>query len=458
MTVTTQRISFWHQQLEQRDCMPAAQGVIDADVCIVGGGLTGLWAAYYLIKERPDLRIVILERRFVGYGASGRNGGWLSNFIAGSRARFSQEHGKEAVIRLQHEMDASVDEVVRVTRAEQIDADVVKSGVLTVARSRAQLQRLRAKVADDVTWGEEDQVLLDKGEIDARLQVARTLGAAFSPHCARTQPAKLTHGLAERLKALGVKIYEQTEVTAIERHAVRTPAATVKAEHVVLATEGFTSSLPGYRRRLLPMNSSMIVTNPIPDHIWEGIGWNGCELLGDMAHMYFYAQRTSEGRIAFGGRGYPYRYAARFDPDGYTPPRTVKELHALLVDCFPVLRGIPMAHAWSGVLGVPRDWCSAIARDTRTGVLRVGGYVGHGLTTTNLAGRTVRDLILRRESSLTSLPWVNHSSRAWEPEPARWLGVQAIYTAYRLADRQENKNHRNRTSRLAEFSNRISGR
>lgn len=205
------------------------------------------------------------------------------------------------------------------------------------------------------------------------------------------------------------------------------------------------------------MNSSMIVTASLSEATWEEIGWRAGETLGDSAHTFMYAQRTADDRIAIGGRGVPYRYGSRIDKNGETPVGTITELRQVLEDFFPMLGDVAIEHAWSGVLGVPRDWCATVGLDRATGMAAAGGYVGHGVTTTNLAGRTLRDLILGHDSDLTSLPWVDWHSRAWEPEPLRWLGVRSLYLAYRAADRAE-ASRRSTTSHIARAADIISGR
>ncbi|EPD69475.1 NAD(P)/FAD-dependent oxidoreductase [Streptomyces sp. HGB0020] len=453
----TNPVSFWDDDLGPRALRARLASDTEVDVCIIGAGLTGLWTAYYLAKADPGLRIGILEREYAGFGASGRSGGWLSNFLAGSREKYAKKHGQQSVVALQHEMDASIDEIIKIINVEGIDADLDKPGVLTVARTPAQWERLQAKVVADEAWGERDQVLLDAAACADRIRIADAVGAAYSPHCARVHPAKLTAGLAATVEDRGVWIWEKSPAIRIEPNTVHTPAASVRARHIVLAVEGFTAEMPGHHRDLLPMNSSMIMTERIPDSVWETIGWAGNELLGDMAHVYFYAQRTSDGRVAFGGRGRPYRYGSRIPAGGTIPQVTVEALRNLMVECFPALKRVEIADAWSGVLGVSRDWCSTLTRDIRTGALVVGGYAGHGMTTTNLAGRTVRDLILGVDSDLLSLPWVDHTSQRWEPEPFRWLGVQAVYGAYRGADAREDHSGRG-TSMLGRAANLLAGR
>ncbi|MEU8318581.1 FAD-binding oxidoreductase [Nonomuraea sp. NPDC048881] len=458
-------VSFWYRQIGLPARRPALPGSREYDVAIVGGGYTGLWTAYYLKKAQPDLRIAILEKEFAGFGASGRNGGWLSAEFAGSRERHAQARGRQAMIDLQHAMFRAVDEVIDVTRAEGIDADVHKGGLVHVATNPAQRRRLREEVADLRSWGygEDDMRLMDRDEQRERLQVAGTLEAAYSPHCARVQPAKLAVGLASAVAALGVDVFEGTTVTEIRprvgggKATAHTPLGIVSADYVIRATEGFTASLAGQHRQWLPMNSSMIVTEPLPAEVWKHIGWAGHELLGDQAHAYVYAQRTADDRIAIGGRGVPYRFGSRTDRRGATQARTVALLWRMLVKLFPAAADARVQHSWCGVLGVPRDWCSTVHLDHASGLGWAGGYVGSGVTTTNLAGRTLRDLVLRRDTELTALPWVGRQVRQWEPEPLRWAGVQLIYTLFRAADRHENDRGTG-TSLYARLGNLVSGR
>ncbi|MFF0790833.1 NAD(P)/FAD-dependent oxidoreductase [Streptomyces spiralis] len=455
-------ISFWFAD----DGLPVVRepltGDASADVVIVGGGYTGLWTAYYLKKAAPFLRITVLEQKFCGYGASGRNGGWLYNGVAG-RDRYARLHGHEAAVRLQRAMNDTVDEVIRVAAEEGVEADVHKGGVLEVARTPAQLARLKAFHEQELGYGEKDRELYGARETAERIRVADAVGSTWTPHGARLNPAKLVKGLAAAVEALGVTVHEATPVTEIRpKHAV-TPYGTVRAPYVLRCTEGFTASLKGQRRTWLPMNSSMIATEPLSDEQWEAIGWSGRETLGDMAHAYMYAQRTADGRIALGGRGVPYRFGSRTDNDGRTQRETVEALRDILVGFFPALAGVRIAHAWSGVLGVPRDWCATVTLDRTTGLGWAGGYVGSGVATTNLAARTLRDLVQQDSgqggrTGLTDLPWVNHKVRRWEPEPLRWLGVQGMYATYRTADRRETLTHSARSSRLARIADRVAGR
>ncbi|MGH3457261.1 NAD(P)/FAD-dependent oxidoreductase [Aeromicrobium sp.] len=435
MALMNGNVSFWWTQVGRPAPRPALEGDLDCDVCIVGGGLTGLWTAYWLSHHDPALDIIVLEAEFAGFGASGRNGGWLSAQLSG--------YTEPALVAA---MEQAVDEVIGVCADEGIAADVVKSGVLLVARSPAQLVRMRERFS-----GAE----LNADEVAARVRVDGALGARFNPHAARVHPARLVAGIAAAVESRGVRILERTRVTRIDRGAATTDAGVVRAPVVLRCLEGYTASIRGQRRTWLPMNSAMIVTEPLGDRVWDEIGWSGSELLGDCANAYCYAQRTADGRIALGGRGIPYRFGSRTDTDGRTQDWTIESLLRTLHALFPSTRDVRIAHAWCGVLGVPRDWCASVTYGQGLG--SAGGYVGSGLTTTYLAGRTLADLVLERDSELVTFPWVGRRVRRWEPEPLRWLGVRAMYGLYRAADRREDAGLL-RPSRLARVGDRLTGR
>jgi glycine/D-amino acid oxidase-like deaminating enzyme len=453
-------VSYWWQARGLPSARPPLPGSAEADVCIVGAGYTGLWTAYYLNRADPGLRIIVLEANFAGFGASGRNGGWVTAALPGSRERYAMHpRGREGVRALERELRETVDEVARVCREEGIEAGLVKGGTLAVATTPAQDARLRQTLAAERAWGDDESIVryLDKTELAARLQVASALGALQRPDCARIQPADLVAGLADVVTRSGVRLYEGTPVTSIAPGLARTAAGDVRAPFVLRCTEGFTADLPGQHRTLLPMNSSMIVTGPLSESAWKSIGWDGFETLGDEAHAYMYAQRTPDGRIALGGRGVPYRYGSGLDHGGAVPVSTVAQLGRILRRMFPVAAQAGLEHAWCGVLGVPRDWCATVRMDPRTGLGWAGGYTGHGVAAANLAGRTLADLVRGVPSPLTMLPWVGHRSPRWEPEPARWIGVRGLYALDRTADRLESASGSERTSPLARVGDLISG-
>ena len=231
------------------------------------------------------------------------------------------------------------------------------------------------------------------------------------------QPARLARGLADAAERAGATIHEGTRVTRIEPGVAHTTRGTVRAEVRLRATEAYTVDLEGMRRALVPLNSAMIVTDPLPAATWAELRWDHADCLLDGRHRYVYLQRTGDGRIAIGGRGTPYRFGSRTDREGPLPAATARQLRERLINLFPGLRDTGITAGWHGVFGVTRDWTPAVGLDRETGLAWAGGYVGEGVAASNLAGRTLRDLVLGRDTELTGLPWV--------APPARAVGARA---------------------------------
>jgi glycine/D-amino acid oxidase-like deaminating enzyme len=430
VTPSYRQLSLWHDtcgdDLTPRRSLP---GPAAYDVAIVGAGLTGLWSAYYLAEADPSLRVVVLEKEVAGFGASGRNGGWCSALFPTPWRALVEAGGEDGARRQLAAMRDTVDEVGRVCDEEGIDAGFHKGGTITLARTPVQLARLAADGPDER--------LLDAAQAREVMAADGVLGGHLTPHCARVHPARLVRGLARVVESRGVQIHERTEVTAIERGGVETTHGRVDAEVVLRCTEGYTARLPGLRRAVAPVYSLMVATEPLPAEVWERIGLADRSTFTDARHLIVYGQRTVDDRLAFGGRGAPYHLGSRVQPRFDREPRVFDALQDTLVELLPVLRGVTFTHAWGGPLGIARDWAASVGLDRATGLGWAGGYVGDGLATTNLAGRTLADLVTRRDTDLVTLPWVAHRSRRWEPEPARWLGINAGLRVMSLADGEE---------------------
>ena len=418
---------------------PPASGPLPrkADVVVVGGGYTGLWAAYYLLRSEPGLDVLVLEAEHVGFGASGRNGGWVSALWPVSPDVLARGSGRAAALAQLAALRDTVDEVGRVDEHEGLGAGFVKGGALQVARSAAQELRARADAARAASWGQ-DTVWLDAAASRERLDMAGTRGAMYTPHCARVHPRRLVDGLARAVRGLGGRVVEHARVGRADGGTVvLTSGHRITAAATVIATESWTGTLPGLARRIVPVYSLMVATEPLTPGVWERVGLAGHEVFADHGHVTIYGQRTEDGRIAFGGRGAPYHWGSSIRPEFDHDERVFAALRSTLRDLLPQLGGVAFTHAWGGPVGVARDWHPSVTWDpvSRTG--RAGGYVGDGVAASNLAGRTLTDLVLGRSTSLTELPWVGHRSPRWEPEPLRWLGVNAGLRVARLADREE---------------------
>lgn len=452
-------VSFWYADIGlPQTRRPPLDGDTTADVAVIGAGYTGLWAAWYLKQANPGLNVLVIEKEFAGFGASGRNGGWLMGTFAWNHARYAAQTSREAVLDMVDALEGTVEEVISVCQAQGIDADILRTDELCVATHPAHLQRLRETLAHHRAWGAGHRSReIGVEESLSRLAIPGTIGAMVMSGMARVQPAKLARGLALACERAGVRIVEGTAVTEYGPGLVTTSRGRVRAPIILRATEGFTAGIRGHRRDWLPLNSAQIATPPLPPEVWDRIGWRGHELFHDFYNSYCYCQRTREGRITIGARGVPYRYASSMDRNGEPDARTIAALTEILHRYFPEAIPYGIDHAWCGVIGVPRDWCATVGLDRSTGLGWAGGYVGVGVSTSNLAGQTLADLALGRDTRLTRLPWVGRQVRKWEPEPLRWLGVQAMYRLYGAADFRETV-HGTPPSRLSRLGNWITGR
>ena len=413
----------------------------EADVVIVGAGYTGLWTAWYLKKHQPDLNIAIVEAEIAGFGASGRNGGWCSPYVSELESQIGKPETQSAAISLQRLMFDTVKEVGRVCSAAGIDCHYANEGHVEVAVLPAQLKRIHEHVdfmhengfVDDYQW-------LNSSEVTEKVKAASALGGFFMPHCAAIHPARLARGLAEALEQRGVRIYEQSAAIDFDHSSVTTQAGHIRAETVILAAEGYSGSLPGLSRKIMPIHSTMIATEPLTKDEIESTGLNGRFTWNNGKHMVIYGQLTADNRIAFGHRGkYLYNGAIQ---EHFSPKDPVfNKIGEELFRFFPSLRGKHITHAWGGVMGVSRTLKPAVCFDTNTRFGWAGGFFGDGVGATNLAGRTMADLVLSRDTERSHALWVNPegekalSARLWEPEPIRWVGVQ---TRAKLMDWTDN--------------------
>jgi glycine/D-amino acid oxidase-like deaminating enzyme len=437
-------------------------GDAEVDVAIVGAGYGGLWSAHALLRADPSLRVLVVEREAVGFGASGRNGGWCVGELAGGLGGAVATWGRDAGVAMTRAIVATVDEIGRVVADEGIECGFEAGGVVRLARTSPQLRRQRHEVDEYRHHGFADVLRpLDAAEAAGRLAATDVLGGLHYTPGARVQPAQLANGLADVVERRGGIIVEGTTAveilpgSAVTRPRIVTDHGNVRADVVVRATEAYSRDLPGLRRALVPLYSLMVATAPLDEATWESIGLRRRETFADDRRMVIYGQRTTDDRIAFGGRGAPYRFGSGIDAATESASEVHDRIVATLVELLPQLQGVEITHRWGGVLGVPRDWRPSVGLDRSTGLAWAGGYVGEGVAAANLAGRTIADLVLQPDSELAALPWVQHRSPRWEPEPLRWAAINGARRLAGWIDEQESRHQR--TPRLASVLDRIVG-
>ena len=438
--------SLWWSQIDVTSPRPSLHDDIDVDVAIIGGGYTGLWTARELLRRDPHLRVCVLEAQVCGFGASGRNGGWASALFPAPASTVVARFGRDAFTHQRRVLQDAVVSLGEAALAEGVDCDFARGGTLTFARTRAQVARARRSLDDAVELGiePEDVRWLSPEELRGIGAVEGALGATYSPHCARIHPARLVRGLAQAVERRGATIYENTRVSQVRagsnsrRAQVLTPHATVRAQYVVRATEGYTPTMPGQRRTVVPLYSLMIATAPLSDAWWRDYGFDGYPTFSDERHLLIYGQRTRDNRLAFGGRGSPYHFGSSVEPRYDADEDVFTRLVSSLRELFPTLDA-EITHRWGGPLAMPRDALPSVRVDHGTGLAAAGGYTGDGVTLSYVCANALADVIVSpaTPTPYSTLPFVEEPLRRWEFEPGRWLGINASIALATYADHFE---------------------
>jgi glycine/D-amino acid oxidase-like deaminating enzyme len=392
------------------------------DICIMGGGFSGLWSAHHLLKLDSSLKIAIFEAREFGFGASGRNGGWASSEYPVYKESLIERIGKSKTEELFVALDNSIDEIGAFADDE---VGFVKAGSLYFARNEAQVSRLRERIDATHSW-------LSASEAKAKLNVEGVKGALFNSSCATVSPFNLVNCLVKDLTRRGVDLFEHSFATAVEG-GVLVNSALITAPVVIQATEAFGE--PG--REFIPLYSLMVATEPLSDAVWEEIGNTSRFTFAEASHMVNYAQRTSDNRIAIGGRGATYPFNSKLNVAKEDTERVHATIRALLASWFPILQGVQFTHAWGGAVAITRDWEPYLQWDRAKGFARLGGYAGDGVTMSYLSAKILAHEILDEPNELRNLHFVNRKIRKWEPEPIRYLGVNTLMKLSAISDREE---------------------
>lgn len=412
------------------------------DVAILGGGYSGLWTAYYLLRDNPGIEVAIVEKEICGFGASGRNGGWCSpRFPVDADVlarRVGVERARETILALY----GAVEEIGRIAQSEDIDAEFRNTGLLGLARGAAQLPVLEGayRSYERLGLGHHNRLLKPQEAYDL-VHATNIAGGMLTSIGATVHPAKLARGLARAIERLGGVIYEKTEVTRLklgERPCLMTDSGSITARRAVVAAgEAYLTQLGPFQRALLPMSSMIVLTEPLTQQQWTQVGWEGGQSLSSQSNTKNYLTRTMDGRILYGSRGAPYHFGSEISDNALQNETVYEWMRSKVREWFPVLEHVRFTHAWGGYLGVPRDWMPIVDFDASLKLGRLHGYTGRGVTTSNLCARLLAGLIAERPSGLESLPLHRRRMRLWEPEPFRWAAVRYLQNAYARIDEAE---------------------
>jgi len=441
--------SFWFDTLDENiQARAPLQAHIEVDVAIIGAGYTGLWTAYYLKKQQPDLSIAIVESQTSGFGASGRNCGWLMAGMAGEAKYLSglPEDERQAGYNL---LFGIIDEVAKVTDDENIQCDLNRGGaVYAAARYPEQIKNMQGTLKHFHEQGlsEEDYRWLDKDQLAEKVRMRNGYGGIFTPHCATINPAKLVRGLARCVENMGVTLYEKSPVISVENKQIHTDQGSIKANVIVPATEGFSDQLLNLKKYVLPVQSLIIATEPLSDAQWDEIGLHNRPAFSDGGRLTTYGQRSQDGRLLFGARG-GYMFGGKVRHEFSLEDPAFELRQKLMVDLFPSLEAAKVTHGWGGTLGMARGFCPFAVFDPASGIASAGGFSGEGVGASNLFGRTLADMILQKDSQLTNMPWVftpathKQALKKWEPEPLRFITYKTILKCFGWEDDLYNNSH-----------------
>lgn len=402
------------------------------DVAIVGGGFSGLWSAYHLKQIQPALSIAIFEQNYVGFGASGRNGGWASAEYPTSSTRLIKEHGLQVYQNLRKCLIESIDEIGLIAKTHNWSIEYAKGGSLVFATNNAQLSRICQEIDNEHNF-------LNSNEVKQLLNVKNIMGGLFTPHCAALNPFKLTRALAEHLEHLGVQIFENSRVEEIHDKKIQVNGFDIDCQISIRATEAFTSR-KWMKNQQIPIYSLMVATEPLTADQLMQIRNMQRATFQEACHLITYAQITGDNRLAIGGRGVRYKLFSRLSQRSEIDNRMHSALERRALRWFPQLEGINFEYRWGGPVALTRKWQSYLNFDRSSGRAAIGGYVGDGVTLSYLAGKTLAQKI--NNIKTLNLPFVNQKIGKWEPEPIRYLAVNAGFKATVVADIEERMTNR----------------
>jgi glycine/D-amino acid oxidase-like deaminating enzyme len=431
---------FWTDRDDAPSPRPALQATIDADLVVIGGGFSGLWAALHA-SEDSGRRVVVLEAERIGYGASSRNGGFCAASLTHGLHN-GVAHWPDEIDTLVRMGDENLEALLRAVEVEEIDAGVERVADMAVATERWQLDELAGGVELHRRHGD-DAELLDAASTRARLDSSTYLGAVRSAGLALVDPARLAWGLADSLERRGVTLHDGSPVLAVEedgsRLRVRTGDAVVRADRVVVATNAYRGPVRRPRRYVIPVYDYVLMTEPLSEAQLAEIGWSAREGVSDAGNQFHYYRLTEDDRILWGGYDAIYHFGNKVEQALDQRPASHRMLAEHFFATFPQLDGLRFSHRWGGPIGTTSRFTAAWGTSHRGRLSWVAGYTGLGVGASRFGARVALDLVDGLETERTSLSMVRRRPFPFPPEPLRWAGVEMTRRAVARADRREGR-------------------
>ena len=429
---------YWLDDADEPDSNETLVRTESCDLCVIGGGYTGLWTAI-LAKERdPSRNVVLVEAGTIASAASGRNGGFmeasLTHGIANGQQRFPHEMAALEQLALEN-----LDAIEAVITEHDIDCDYERVGVIDVCVHPNQLGELREDYEQLRNLGQPVE-LLDRDAMQREIHSATYHGGLWrKDRAALVDPARLAWGLKKVAEDLGVRIYEDTKVTRLERDGVgvlaTTPLGRVRAGRVALATNAFTPLVRAARKYIIPVYDYCMVTEPLTEAQRESIGWKRRQGLSDTTNQFHYYRLTEDNRILWGGYDAIYYFGGKVNPNLDARPETWALLSQHFFTTFPQLEGIQFTHVWGGAIDTCTRFCVFWDRVMNGRVVYALGYTGLGVASTRFGAEVMLDLLDGKRSRATELQFVQRKPVPFPHEPLKWAGVQMTRWSINQADR-----------------------
>jgi glycine/D-amino acid oxidase-like deaminating enzyme len=419
--------AYWRATAGDRPVFEPKRRGAQYDVAIIGAGFHGLWTAYHLLKEEPSLAIALIDQQHVGFGATGRNGGFASTKVGMRVEDLERKYGGPATHDVLRAMARQIDDLVATIRAEEIDAEVDYGGLLIVATNKSQQKRLTREFRAIERIGLETMSLLSVEDVRARVDSPTYLGGIHDPHCAVLHPLKLARGLAKVCAGRGLDIYEDMRVDRVvatsDGMLVNSGATQLRARKVVATLNAWAGEFrPAFRRTVLPVYTYILMTEPLSDAQWQTLGWSGREGIEDSRlHLHFY-RRTRDGRILWGGSDNRVPFLGRIGKRHDANEWSFQRLTSTFRSTFPTLAGVKFEYRWGGAFAVTPDFLPHYGIAEAGHLIYGHGCCGHGVGLSYLGGQIMRDLIQERRSETERLLFMRPDHGAFPPEPLRSIG------------------------------------
>lgn len=420
-------LSLWLDTYGQYKPFAALENDISVDVAVIGGGFTGVMAAYELKKSDPGMEVALVEAKTVGYGASGRNGSFAMTVVGLGFGVMAMLRGKDYLRRGHHYMMSAVDGLEDLIRRENLDADMIRSGFLRTATTPGYVKRIHHDVDLMNELGFDDIYWISREEVRARVDSEAYLGAMWEPRMLLINPAKLVRSERNLAAQYGVRIYENTPVitlTTKPKFKLTTPNGTITAEKVVFATNAYSHLIPQLKRKQIPAFTYMIATEPLSDAQLSGIGWQGKEGIEDARNLVHYYRLTPDNRIVLGGGPVGLTWGNSLNGDSDADAWNHLEEHLRFL--FPSLSGLNITHRWGGPFSVTVNLSPALGYIGDQRAVYSLGCIGHGVSMSHRNAQAIRDLIMERDSELLECPFINPTVLPWPPEPLRMLTARSL--------------------------------